>query len=70
MNEQDRNGWQEFKRLILFRLDEQGREMALVRAELTKVRVAVGGLKVRSSIWGGLAGFGAAMGALLYLALR
>ena len=64
------NGWQEMKRLILFRLDEQGRELRCVSDRLARIEAAVAALKIKAGLWGGLAGLGAALGVFVYLALR
>lgn len=71
MNPQDTNGWQEFKRLIIFRLDDQKREMQHVNRRLGRIETGVAALKVKAGVWGALAGLVPAVaGVLLYLALR
>lgn len=70
MNDTNANGWQEMKRLILFRLDEQGRELRDANDRLGRIETAVAALKVKAGLWGGVAGLGAAVGTLLYLALK
>ena len=59
----DDNGWDQYKREILYRLDELKEEVGQVRSTQTEIQReqqkqgrALVALKVKSSIWGGLSG--------------
>ena len=52
--------WSRYEKLVLDKLESHTAQLAKIEGELSAARVDIEGLKVRSSIWGGLAGFVAA----------
>ena len=61
------NGWNEYQKLILYRLDEQGEKLDSIEARLQKVQIAVTVLKLKMAAIGTISGSiaGAIMVALL-----
>lgn len=77
----DENGWSEYRRLVLSRLDQLDESLKaqeklyraqsqLWVAELNELRVCVGKLQVKASVWGGLAGLIAAAATIAGLLLK
>lgn len=56
MDGHDGNGWDEYRRLVLSRLDCFERKMDRTRDEIVRLREDLAGLKVKAGMWGGLAG--------------
>lgn len=50
------NGWSEYEKLVLSKLDEHGEKIKCVDKKVTDVRIEVAGLKVKAGIWGAIAG--------------
>lgn len=50
-------GWTRYEKLVLSTLQELRDDVALLRTDLVLVRIDVAKLKVKSGIWGGVAGF-------------
>lgn len=51
-----RNDWNEYKKLILFEMKENGKRFTEISTTLSKLSIDVDGLKVKAAIAGGLAG--------------
>lgn len=65
-------GWEEHRKLVLFQLEEQTRELMRlhqdmdgVHERLTTIRVELGRLGVKAGVWGAVAGSVAVIGAVL-----
>ena len=54
MNE---NGWDEYQRLVLEKLKQNDASHNEIAKTLTDIKVDIGQLKVKSGVWGGIAGF-------------
>jgi hypothetical protein len=65
-------GWDDYRRVVLHRLDEVARDIELMRAEnradhiqtsldIAAIKSEIASLKTKSSLFGGLAGLGAAI---------
>ena len=52
----DDNGWPEYQRLVLAELQRHGVWLAALDQKLDDLRVEVAMLKVRSGLWGAVAG--------------
>lgn len=54
------DGWEEYKRLVLDKLDDLERQFdqqfKVLNEQVTLLRIEVAVLKLRSGLWGGLAG--------------
>lgn len=48
------NGWNEWKRRVLFQLEEQSKSMQLLHNDITKVKLEIAMLKVKAGIWGAM----------------
>ena len=66
----DSNGWREYQRLVLDKLESLEEHGRALDEKVTKLRVEVAALKVKSGLWGALAGLLPAIGILLYTVLR
>lgn len=64
------NGWQEYQRLVLDKLDGHTKGLKCLDEKVTGVRLEVAALKVKSGLWGAAAGLVPALGILLYLLAR
>jgi len=54
MNEQ--NGWKEYQRLVLSELERHSSLIESLRSDVAQVRTDIAMLKVKSGIWGAIAG--------------
>ena len=54
--EQKENGWNEWQKLILFRLDDQEKILQEVRSKLAEGSIDIAMLKIKASIWGAVSG--------------
>ena len=59
------NGWSEYQKLVLSKLDEHGKALVTIQSDLTVLKVETGMLKVKSGLWGFAAGLLPALAALL-----
>jgi hypothetical protein len=50
------NGWNEYQKLVLHELQEHTKELDKINAEIQKIHVEVATLKVKSGVWGLIAG--------------
>ena len=56
MAKKQQNGWDEYKKLILYKLDEQSKKLDVVGSTLADLGKDVSALKVKAAIAGGVAG--------------
>lgn len=71
------NGWSRFERVIVYRLDKLDQDLVGVRTEISKLRddeisklkIELAMLKVKSGVWGAAAGFLPAALVVIYLVL-
>jgi len=66
MGEGDTNGWHEYKRLLLFQLEEQAAAITEAAAKLQALETSVARLQVRAGIWGATAGLIPVVAALVW----
>tara|TARA_R100001082_G_scaffold83576_1_gene50321 strand:+ start:534 stop:746 length:213 start_codon:yes stop_codon:yes gene_type:complete len=52
----DINGWQQYQKLVIDKLDSHDSDFKTIEDKLTSIQVEIATLKVKASIWGGLAG--------------
>ena len=52
----DINGWQQYQILVIDKLDSHDSDFKTIEDKLTSIQVEIATLKVKASIWGGLAG--------------
>ena len=50
------NGWDEYQLLVLDRLNSHTEQLKIISSRMEDMRVEIALLKVRSSIWGAVAG--------------
>ena len=50
------NGWDEYKRLVMNELEDLGSKFDKMQEDITTMREEVASLKVKSGIWGAIAG--------------
>lgn len=53
---QEMNGWGKYSLLVMAKLDEHQKLLEGINSELTKIHVEIAMLKVKSGMWGALAG--------------
>ena len=58
-------GWQGYQKLVLSELVRLSSAVEALRADIVEMRVDVGRLKVKASLWGAAAGVLAALASLL-----
>ena len=67
----DRNGWYEWKKLIIYQLELQDRRMQELEAQLQQIGIALARLdvtlKLKSGVWGLIAG---AIPVVVYLVIQ
>ena len=56
MSPPDDNGWSEHKRLVEFRLNQSEKNDEIIFEKLDEISNAITTLKVKSGVWGALAG--------------
>mgnify|MGYP001561548064 FL=1 len=59
------DGWREYQRLVLAELARLDESIQAINARVQEIQVDLGQLKVKSGIWGAIAGFIAVTTALL-----
>ena len=62
----DNSSWEQYQKLVLAKLDDHGKDIGKIREDTARMRVEVGALKVRSGIWGALAGVIPALGVAIF----
>lgn len=50
------NGWNEYEKLVLHELQEHTKELEKLRDDIRKIHIDLAGLKVKSGVWGLIAG--------------
>lgn len=63
---EDDNGWKEWKNHVLSELQR----LEPIQTDITDIKVALGKLKVKSGIWGAIAGIIPSMGVIIYLVAK
>lgn len=52
----DLNGWEQYQKMVISKLDAHDSDFKSIEDRLTKIQVEIATLKVKASIWGGIAG--------------
>ena len=55
MNEDNRNGWNEYSRLVLKELSDLNSDVKEIRSEIQNLRTDIITLKVKAGTWGAIA---------------
>ena len=50
------NGWSQYQKLVVDKLDDQDSKFTSIEDKLTKIQVDIATLKVKAGVWGGIAG--------------
>lgn len=50
------NGWNEYQKLVLHELQEHTKELERIQADIQKIHIDLATLKVKSGVWGLVAG--------------
>lgn len=50
------NGWNQYQKLVMDKLDEHDGKFSNIESKLTQIQVDLATLKVKASLWGGIAG--------------
>lgn len=70
MPDTDKDGWTEWRALVLRKLDAHREDLRDLRKDLAICRTDIAGLKIKSGVWGAMAGLIPVVAALLWFALR
>lgn len=65
----DENGWGEWKRRVLFQLEEQGKEIHSMREQITELKMELTKLQIKAGVWGAVAGLLPGVSALVWYLL-
>ena len=52
----DTNGWNQYQKLVMDKLDEHDEKFTNIETKLTQIQVDIATLKVKAGVWGGVAG--------------
>ena len=52
----DTNGWNQYQKLVMDKLDEHDEKFTNIESKLTQIQVDIATLKVKAGVWGGIAG--------------
>ena len=52
----DIDGWSKYEKMVIDKLDEHNNKFNDIESKLTQIQVDIATLKVKASVWGGLAG--------------
>jgi len=52
----DMNGWNQYQKLVMDKLDEHDEKFTNIESKLTQIQVDIATLKVKAGVWGGVAG--------------
>ena len=52
----DTNGWNQYQKLVMDKLDEHNEKFTNIESKLTQIQVDIATLKVKAGVWGGIAG--------------
>ena len=66
----DGGGWRDYQKLVLAELAEHGSKIDKVSAEINRLHVEIATLKVKSGVWGAVAGALPAAIAIAWTILR
>ena len=61
----DKNGWSEYEKLVMDKLESHTEWLKGLNKEVTSIRIEVAKLKVKAGIWGGLAGIVSAVASMI-----
>ena len=50
------NGWSKYEKMVIDKLDDHDDKFSGIEDKLTQIQVDIATLKVKASVWGGLAG--------------
>ena len=64
------NGWEQWSKYVLKELERLNKCYQDIEADLQDIKVEIAMLKVKSGIWGAIAGAIPAIGALVYVLMR
>lgn len=56
MPPEETNGWAQYSKLVMAKLDDHQKLLEGITSELTKIHVEIATLKVKSGLWGAFAG--------------
>ena len=66
----DKNGWNEYEKLVLDKLESHTETLRCLDTKMTSIRIEVAKLKVKAGIWGGLAGIVSAVGSMILFYIK
>ena len=52
----DTNGWSQYQKLVMDKLDEHDGKFSNIDSKLTQIQIDIATLKVKAGVWGGIAG--------------
>ena len=52
----DTNGWNQYQKLVMDKLDEHDGKFSNIESKLTQIQIDIATLKVKAGVWGGIAG--------------
>ena len=52
----DINGWDQYQKLVMDKLDEHDGKFSNIESKLTQIQIDIATLKVKAGVWGGIAG--------------
>ena len=52
----DMNGWNQYQKLVMDKLDEHDGKFSNIESKLTQIQIDIATLKVKAGVWGGIAG--------------
>ena len=52
----DTNGWNQYQKLVMDKLDEHNEKFTNIESKLTQIQIDIATLKVKAGVWGGIAG--------------
>ncbi len=52
----DENGWAQYQKLVMEKLDDHDDKFSNIDNKLTQIQVDIATLKVKAGVWGGIAG--------------
>ncbi len=66
----DPNGWSEYEKLVLSKLDDHQEWLVDIQKNVSRMKTEIALLKLQSGMWGALAGAIPAVGILAFLAIK
>ena len=64
------NGWNEYSKMVLKELENNEKDHKIIMDKLNKIQVEIAMLKVKSGVWGAIAGLIPVIIALIFLYFR